>query len=103
MRFVLSLILLLTFSLNMGFAEDKAKDKKEKTPEQRFAAKDKDDDGKLSLEEFVGKKEGEDKEKATKMFGRKDKDGDGSLTLEEFKAKAGKKGGKKGGDKKKGA
>lgn len=48
-------------------------------------------DGKLSLEEFVGKKKEAGAEKAKKMFNKKDKDADGSLTKEEYLAKGGKK------------
>lgn len=64
----------------------KADAKPKKTPEQRFARLDKNGDEKLSLEEFVGKKTDEMKEKATKRFGKLDKNGDKSLSLEEFKA-----------------
>ena len=69
-------------------AEDK---KPKKDWEAIFKKKDKDSDGKLSLNEYVGKRTGEKKEKAEKQFKRKDKDSDGSLTLDEFKPKKKKK------------
>ncbi len=65
--------------------------KPKRDPEARFKKMDKDGNGKLSLEEFVGKRTGEKKERAEKVFKRKDKDGDGSLTFEEFKPKKKKK------------
>ena len=52
---------------------------------------DKDSDGKLSLAEFKGKREGEKATKAEEQFKAKDKDKDGFLTLEEFKAGGKKK------------
>jgi hypothetical protein len=64
----------------------KADAKPKKSPEERFAKADKNGDQKLSLEEFLGKRTGDMKEKATRRFGKLDKDGDESLTLEEFKA-----------------
>ena len=65
-----------------SFAEDKPKP----DPEQVFKKKDANGDGKLSMDEFVGKLEGEKADKAKAAFAKKDKDGDGFLTLEEFKA-----------------
>ena len=43
-------------------------------------------DPKLSIDEFLGKRMGKKKEKATKRFGKLDKDGNKSLSFEEFKA-----------------
>ena len=43
-------------------------------------------DGKLSLDEFVGKRTADKKSKAEKRFKKLDKNGDNSLSLEEFKA-----------------
>lgn len=57
-----------------------------KSPEERFSKMDRNGDKKLSLDEFVGKRTGEQKEKATKRFGKLDKDSDSFLSLEEFKA-----------------
>lgn len=57
-----------------------------KTPDERFAKADKNKDGKLSLDEFIGKRTDDKKAKAEKTFSKKDKDGDKALTLEEFKA-----------------
>jgi hypothetical protein len=50
-----------------------------------FKKADKDGDGKLTIEEFVGKREGEKADKAKETFAKLDKDSDGKLTLEEFK------------------
>jgi Ca2+-binding EF-hand superfamily protein len=50
-----------------------------------FKKADKDGDGKLTVEEFVGKRTGEKADKAKATFARLDKDSDGKVTLEEFK------------------
>ena len=71
--------------VSLGYAADKAK---KKTPEEQFKALDKNSDNKVSLEEFVGKKDGDKKAASEKQFKAKDKDSDGSLTLDEFKAPA---------------
>ncbi len=47
---------------------------------------DKDSDGKLTLEEFKGKKMGDALAKAEAQFKKMDKDSDSKVTLEEFKA-----------------
>jgi Ca2+-binding EF-hand superfamily protein len=65
--------------------------KPKKSPEERFKMADKDGDGKLSQEEFIGKRSGEKKAMAEKQFARRDKDGDKFLSLEEFKAMPKKK------------
>ncbi|QDU64278.1 EF hand [Planctomycetes bacterium Pan216] len=78
-----------------GFAIAADKEKKKIDPEARFQKMDKNGDGKVSLDEFVGKRTGEKKEKAEKAFAKRDKDGDGNLTKDEFmpakKAKKNKK------------
>ena len=63
-----------------------AQEKKGKSPEERFAALDKNGDKKLSKDEFVAPYEGEKKDKAATRFGTWDKDKDGFLSLEEYKA-----------------
>lgn len=64
-------------------------DEKEKPePEVVFKKLDKNNDSKLSFEEFKGKRE---EEKARKAFDAKDKDKSGDLSLEEFKATPKKK------------
>lgn len=68
-----------------------AQEKKGATAEEVFKKMDKDGNGKLSLAEFVGKREGDKATKAEANFKKKDKDGDGNLTLEEFKAGGKKK------------
>jgi hypothetical protein len=73
-------ITLLGASMTTAYAADK------KDPEEVFKKLDKDNDGKLSLTEFIGKRTDEKATAAEKTFKAKDKDGDGFLTLEEFKA-----------------
>jgi Ca2+-binding EF-hand superfamily protein len=58
----------------------------QKSPEEVFKRKDANGDGKLSVDEFVGKLTGEKADKAKARFAKLDKDGDGSLTLQEFEA-----------------
>jgi len=58
----------------------------QKSPEEIFKKKDTNGDGKLTVDEFVGKAEGEKADKAKARFAKLDKDGDGSLTLPEFEA-----------------
>ena len=63
-----------------------AQEKKGKTPEERFAALDKNSDKKLSKEEFVAAiTDAEKKTKAEARFATADKDKDGFLSLEEYK------------------
>jgi Ca2+-binding EF-hand superfamily protein len=62
--------------------------KKKADPDAAFARLDKDNDKKLSLDEFKGKR---DADKAGKAFKKLDKDNDGSLSLAEFKDRAKKK------------
>lgn len=73
--------------------EKKPEEKKKPDPEAVFKKSDKDSDGFLSLEEFLGKRaeDPEKKAKGEKQFTAKDKDGDKKLSLEEFKAQPMKK------------
>jgi hypothetical protein len=69
------------------------------TPEEKaavFTKKDKDGDGKLTKEEFLGKAKEEQKPKLETAFGRLDKDTDGSLTKDEFLGTAAGRGKGKG-------
>jgi hypothetical protein len=63
-----------------------AEEKKPADPEVAFKRMDKDSDGKLTLEEFKGKKKDDALAKAETQFKKLDKDSDGKVTLEEFKA-----------------
>ncbi len=62
-----------------------------KSPEERFAKLDANSDGKLSLDEFIGKRKDDKKPMAEKQFKKKDKDGDSFLSVDEFKAMPKKK------------
>ena len=73
-----------------GNAADEKK-KKKGDPEAVFKKMDKDKDGSVSEEEFVGKREGEKADKAKTQFKKLDKNSDGKLSLDEFKARGGKK------------
>ena len=64
--------------------------------EANFRKLDKDGDGKVTLDEYIGLKEGEAKAKALKTFQKLDTNRDGHLTLEEYKAASAKKAPKKG-------
>jgi Ca2+-binding EF-hand superfamily protein len=63
-----------------------ADDKPKPDPEQLFTKMDTNADGKLSEEEFVGKRTGEKADKAKARFAKLDKDGDKSLSKDEFLA-----------------
>jgi hypothetical protein len=81
---------LLAFALIVGMflplVGTGAQEKKGKSPEERFAALDKNGDKKLSKEEFLAPLDAEKKDKATTRFEMWDKDKDGFLSLEEYKA-----------------
>jgi hypothetical protein len=62
-----------------------AQEKKGKSPEERFAALDKNGDKKLSKEEFLAPLDAEKKDKGGTRFDMGDKDKDGFLSLEEYK------------------
>ncbi len=89
-------IIALCMSLVLpAFAEEAKEGDAPKKPhkpdmKQVFKKKDKDGDGSLSKEEFVGK--AKDATKAEAVFAKKDKNGDGKLSEEEFLARGKKKG-----------
>jgi len=68
-----------------GFAADDEK------ADKAFKKLDANGDGKLSVEEFVGKRTGDKAEKAKKLFAKLDKNSDNFVSLEEFKARKKKK------------
>jgi Ca2+-binding EF-hand superfamily protein len=61
-------------------------DEKKPDAAAQFKKLDANSDGKLSKEEFVGKRKADKADKAGKTFAKKDKNKDGSLSLEEFSA-----------------
>ena len=63
----------------------RAQEKKGKTPEERFAALDKNNDKKLSKEEYLAPLQDDKKDKGAARFEMADKNKDGFLSLEEFK------------------
>ncbi len=91
-------IALILFSLSLAIplqANEAAGDKKPKKPNPQavFKKKDKDADGFLTKEEFVGK--AKDTTKAEAIFSKKDKNGDSKLSADEFTGKPAGKGGNK--------
>jgi len=86
MRSLFALIVACGLAVPAVAADDKPKEKP--SPEEQFKKMDKNGDGKLSLDEFKGKRQGDKATKAEETFKKKDKDNDGSLSLEEFKGKA---------------
>jgi Ca2+-binding EF-hand superfamily protein len=68
-----------------------AQEKKDQDPEVLFKRLDKNNDSKLSMEEYLGNTEGEKKTKKENRFKNLDSNKDNFLSLEEFKAGAKKK------------
>ena len=60
--------------------------KRARSPKKAFNKRDANADGKLTLDEFKGKKQGERADRATKRFKKLDTDGDGFIGFQEFKA-----------------
>ena len=83
-RWTLCAALALTLAASAGFAQEAAAP--DATPEQKFKAMDKDGDGALTIQEYVGDKVGEEATEARADFSKKDVNKDGKLTLAECKA-----------------
>ncbi len=79
--------LLAALALLLGTVPAYAAKGDKPSPEERFKKLDSDGNGKLSLDEYKGKKTGEKAEAAEKAFKARDKDSDGTLSLDEFSAK----------------
>lgn len=88
MKVITSFLAILAISAVTSFGADAPK-KPKLTPEEMFAKRDADKDGKVSKEEFL--KGAKDAAKAEATFTKKDKDKDGSLSKEEFTAAPKKK------------
>ena len=86
-KLCVSLAALAVFTGSFAMAQEK----KEQTPEQRFARLDKNSDKKLSFDEFKGKKTDAAETRAKTQFDKADKDKDSALSLEEFKTIGAKK------------
>jgi Ca2+-binding EF-hand superfamily protein len=81
------LVAVVVVGLFMPLMSGGAQEKKGKTAEERFAALDKNNDKKLSKDEYLAQyTDDAKKEKGATRFGTWDKDKDGFLSLEEFKA-----------------
>ena len=74
---------MLVAACTVAIAAPALADKPKKSRDEIFKKMDKDSDGKLTFEEFKGKRK---EDKAKKAFDRMDVNGDAALTLEEFKA-----------------
>ncbi|MCH9650213.1 MAG: EF-hand domain-containing protein [Deltaproteobacteria bacterium] len=73
----LALLCLLCFVATTSHAASK-------TPEEYFAKRDRNGDGHISKQEFVGKKTGDSAVLAGKRFARLDEDDNGKVSLEEL-------------------
>ena len=92
-----AMVLVMASSL---YAKDPAqkKERKKPTPEEIFAKRDKDGNGSISLEEYIGKKKDGAADKAKTTFEKLDKNGDGQLCKDEAMRPPKKGKGKKKGD-----
>lgn len=83
--------LLMPTFLDAGEGEKRGKRRRGRDPEKMMERLDTDGDGKLTLAEFVGGREGKRKERAENVFARLDKNEDGVVTLDELKDRSGKR------------
>ena len=58
---------------------------KERSPEKFLQARDRNSDGEITLEEFIGNPDGRNVAALTKRFQQFDADGDGALGIDELK------------------
>ena len=59
---------------------------KERSPEKFFQARDRNSDGEITLEEFIGNPDGRNVAALTKRFEQFDANGDGALGIDELKS-----------------
>ena len=59
---------------------------KDRSPEKFFQARDRNSDGEITLEEFIGNPDGRNVTALTKRFQQFDADGDGALVIDELKS-----------------
>ena len=60
---------------------------KKRSPEKFFQARDRNNDGEITLKEFIGNLDGRDVPALTKRFQQFDENGDGALVIDELKSK----------------
>lgn len=68
--------------------KSKSPDSDARTPEKFFKARDRNDDGVVTLEEFIGNPKGRNVPALTKRFSKIDSNGDGKLQVEELRAQS---------------
>ena len=59
---------------------------KDRSPEKFFQARDRNSNGEITLEEFIGNPDGRNVAALTKRFQQFDADGDGALVIDELKS-----------------
>jgi len=88
-----SLMAIIPLVLVAGVAFGRAPERNKSRTPQRFARVDKNSDGKISLPEFLGTKQGDEAKRGTQSFQKRDKNSDGGLSLEEYSADRSPQGG----------
>jgi hypothetical protein len=90
-RWIVCLLAAAALTVAANSAEAAKNSRPKPSPEVIFRKRDKNGDGVLTVQEFVGKRTGGKALKAAKIFQRKDRNGDGVLTFAEFMTSVKKK------------
>ena len=90
MKKLLSFVAVAGFAASAGLVAQTPPPNASPNAQKRFDKADKDNNGKLTLEEFIGNNT-KNKDKREKRFHKLDKNGAGVLTLDEFPAPSGNK------------